>query len=124
MSYCVLLIEDNDSNRYLARFLLESRGLQVMEARNGREGIQMAITEQPALIVMDIEMPEMDGYEAATYLLKNPATAKIPILAATSYTMPGDRARAAGIGFADYIEKPFDPGEFLSRVLKLLPATP
>jgi two-component system cell cycle response regulator DivK len=117
----ILIIEDNHSNRYLSRFLLEASGLEVIEAVNGREGIRTACELKPDLIIMDIEMPEMDGYEAATYLLNCPETARIPIIAATSYALPGDRARAAGVGFADYIEKPFEPGEFLARVLKLLP---
>ena len=124
MKHTVLLIEDNDANRYLARFLLEKNGLEVVQARNGAEGVRLALARPPDLILMDIEMPEMDGYEAARRLKSDPATAKVPIMAFTSYAHPSDRERALERGFADYLEKPFEMDEFIRRVLKLLAPMP
>lgn len=128
MRHRVLLIEDNENNRYLASFILEQIGLAVLVARDGREGVARAREERPDLILMDIQMPEMDGYEAARLLLADPETRGIPIVAATSFAMPGDKARALDMGFADYIEKPFDPESFADRILRLLrdsdPKTP
>jgi two-component system cell cycle response regulator DivK len=119
----VLLIEDNANNRYLAGFILEQAGLEVLVAKDGRSGVEMARDALPDLILMDIQMPEMDGYEAARVLLGDAGTRNIPIVAATSFAMPGDRARAMGMGFADYIEKPFDPDDFSRRILRLLRPT-
>jgi two-component system cell cycle response regulator DivK len=124
MNCTVLLIEDNEANRYLARFLLEKHGIRVVQAMNGAEGVAMALENPPDLILMDIEMPEMDGYEAARRLRADPATARVPVMAFTSYAHPSDRDRALAEGFADYLEKPFEIDDFLRRVLRLLPSTP
>jgi two-component system, cell cycle response regulator DivK len=124
MKPTVLLVEDNEANRYLARFLLEAHGLAVVAANNGVEGVKLALSSPPDLILMDIEMPEMDGYEAARRLRENPATARVPIMAFTSHAHPSDRERALGQGFADYLEKPFEIDDFLRRVLRLLPQPP
>ncbi len=124
MNCTVLLIEDNEANRYLARFLLEKHGIRVVQAMNGAEGVAMALENPPDLILMDIEMPEMDGYEAARRLRADPATARVPVMAFTSYAHPSDRERALAEGFADYLEKPFEIDDFLRRVLRLLPSTP
>lgn len=124
MKRTVLLIEDNEANRYLARFLLEKNGLAVVQAANGAEGVRLALAAPPDLILMDIEMPEMDGYEAAELIRANPATARVPILAFTSYAHPNDRERALERGFSDYLEKPFEVDDFLRRVLQLLPPIP
>jgi two-component system, cell cycle response regulator DivK len=124
MKHTVLLIEDNEANRYLARFLLEKHGIEVVQAMNGVEGVKLALASPPDLILMDIEMPEMDGYEAARRLRADPATAAVPIMAFTSYAHPSDRERALGQGFSDYLEKPFEMDEFVRRVLRLLPTIP
>jgi two-component system cell cycle response regulator DivK len=124
MKRTVLLIEDNDANRYLARFLLEKNGLEVVQAKNGVEGVRLALAQPPDLILMDIEMPEMDGYEAARRLKSEPSTAHVPIMAFTSYAHPADRERALERGFSDYLEKPFEMDELIRRVLKLLPPLP
>jgi two-component system, cell cycle response regulator DivK len=120
----VLLVEDNEQNRYLANFLLTQAGAEVLFAANGLEGVQMARAEKPDVIVMDIQMPEMDGYEAARQLRADPATRHIPIVAATSYAMVGDRDKAMKIGMTDYIEKPYDPETFVARVLSFVPRPP
>jgi len=87
----VLLIEDNEQNRYLATFLLEKRGYLVIAAFDGRAGIELARTINPALILLDIQLPLMDGYAVARELRSNPALRDIPIIAVTSYAMVGDR---------------------------------
>jgi CheY-like chemotaxis protein len=124
MKRVVLLIEDNDANRYLARFILEKNGFEVMEASNGAEGVKQALDRVPDLVLMDIEMPEMDGYEAASRLRASAKTARVPIMAFTSYAHPSDRERALKQGFSDYLEKPFELDEFVRRVLRLLPPHP
>jgi two-component system cell cycle response regulator DivK len=116
MNTRILLVEDNEQNRYLATFLLENAGYAVVHAANGCEAVEQAPQVQPALVLMDIQMPEMDGYEAARRLLANPAVAHIPIVAITSYAMVGDRERAMEIGFAGYIEKPIEPENFVQKI--------
>ena len=112
----ILLVEDNEQNRYLATFLLERGGHQVLHARTGREGIDIAARERPDLIVMDIQMPELDGYEAARLIKANPDLQNIPIVAVTSYALAGDRERAFAVGFQGYIEKPISPETFVAEI--------
>jgi two-component system, cell cycle response regulator DivK len=120
----VLLIEDNEANRLLATFLLDKIGCEVRHASDGAHGLASAESSPTDLIVLDIQMPEMDGYEVAARLRDQPATAKIPILVVTSYAQSGDRQRAMALGVADYLEKPFEPDDFINRVVRLLPAKP
>ena len=112
----ILLIEDNAVNRDLIQFLLESQGYQVREAATAGEAFEILKTEQPALIVMDIQLPGMDGLEATKKLKENPATRDIPVLAVTSYAMKGDRESAAAAGCVGYITKPIDKTTFLQEV--------
>ena len=112
----ILLIEDNAVNRDLTQFLLESQGYQVCEAATAEEAFEILKTEQPALIVMDIQLPGMDGLEATKKLKENPATRDIPVLAVTSYAMKGDRESAAAAGCVGYITKPIDKTTFLQEV--------
>jgi CheY-like chemotaxis protein len=116
----ILIIEDNEQNRYLAAFLLRQHGLEILFAHTGSEGVVMARAERPNLILMDIQMPEMDGYEAARQIFAQPETRAIPVVAVTSYAMVGDREKAMSMGFTDYIEKPFDPETFAGRILRHL----
>jgi two-component system, cell cycle response regulator DivK len=119
MSLLILVVEDRAENRYLARYLLSNAGAQVIEAQDGLTGIESARRHQPDAIVLDIQLPEMDGYQAARILKQDPITEGIPLVACTAYAMAGDRARAKTLGFADYIEKPYDPEEFANRVLRV-----
>ena len=112
----ILLIEDNAVNRDLTQFLLESQGYQVREASTAEEAFEILKTERPALVVMDIQLPGMDGLEATKRLKENPATRDIPVLAVTSYAMKGDRESAAAAGCAAYITKPIDKTTFLREV--------
>lgn len=116
MNTKVLYIEDNEQNLYLVTYILEKNGYEVTGARDGREGIEAAKRMQPALILLDIQLPGMDGYTVAARLRANPVLAKLPIVAVTSYAMVGDRERALEAGCTGYIEKPIDPGTFLSQV--------
>ena len=124
MSAKILLVEDNATNRYLATFLLENRGFQVVHASNGREALSRARDERPDLILMDIQMPEMDGYEAARLLREQPDLAQIPIVGVTSYAMVGDRDKAMHLGFVGYIEKPISTETFVNEISSFLPPRP
>ena len=117
----ILLIEDNPNNRYLVSFLLEGRGYEVVLAHDGPAGIALARSIRPALILLDIQLPEMDGYEVARRLQADPASATIPIVAVTSFAMLGDRERALAAGCDGYIEKPIDPETFAAEVEVHLP---
>lgn len=116
----ILVVEDNDQNLYLVRFLLERSGYEVVAARTGIEAIGKAREEQPALILMDIQMPEMDGYEATRRIKSLPETARIPIVAVSSYAMAGDRAKALAAGCAGHIEKPIVPEGFVAQIAEFL----
>jgi len=102
----VLLVEDNEDNFELVRFLLERAGYVVLGARNGKEGLKKAGREHPDLILMDLSLPEMDGWAAARAIKADPKTRQIPLLALTAHTLPGDRKRAIEAGCDGYISKP------------------
>ena len=116
----ILIVEDNEQNLYLATFLLEQSGYEVIAAQNGLEAIDKTLSEKPDLILMDIQLPEINGYEATKRIKSMTEVRHIPIVALTSYAMPGDREKALAIGCVGYIEKPFDPKTFLSEIEKYL----
>jgi two-component system, cell cycle response regulator DivK len=117
MNNCsVLVIEDNENNLYLMRFLLEKSGFLVHDARSGQEGLEVASRIGPDIILLDIQLPGMDGYAVATALRKLDGLIHTPIVAVTSYAMVGDREKALGAGATDYIEKPIDPATFVAQV--------
>lgn len=122
MNARILLVEDNEQNRYLATFLLERSGFTVLHAADGGEALARAHSERPDLIIMDIQMPAMDGYEAAERIKAAPELAHIPLVAVTSYAMAGDRGKALRAGFAGYIEKPISIETFISEITRFLPA--
>lgn len=121
MKETLLIIEDNEQNLYLMRFLLEKGGFKVMEARTGREGIEMALRHKPQAILLDIQLPEMDGYAVASELKKHSDLEAIPIIAVTSYAMVGDREKILATGAAGYIEKPINPETFVTEIKGYLP---
>lgn len=121
MNRTIVIVDDDDHSLYLSRFLLEKRGYRVVEARNGREGIDAARRENPALVVLDIQLPQMNGYEVADQLNRDPETADIPIVVVTSFAMPGDKEGILASGCDGYIEKPINPDTFVSEVEKFLP---
>lgn len=118
----ILVIEDNEQNLYLTTYILEAHGYEVVSARNGRAGIELACQVKPALILLDIQLPEMDGYAVAQELKDNPAVSDVPIVAVTSYAMVGDRERILAAGCTGYIEKPIDPEAFVNQIEQHLPA--
>lgn len=117
----ILLVEDNEQNRYLATFLLEKRGHEVVPAVSGPLGLELAAQLRPDLILLDIQLPGMDGHAVARALKSDPRLKAIPIVAVTSYAMAGDREKALGAGVEGYIEKPIDPATFVNEVERFLP---
>lgn len=117
----ILYIEDNEQNLYLVKFILEKHGYEVVSALDGQEGIDKAAVEKPDLILLDIQLPRMDGYAVAKALRINPDMAGIPIVAVTSYAMAGDRDKAMAAGCNGYIEKPINPDTFMQQVEQHLP---
>ena len=116
MSRAILLIEDNEQNRYLLTFLLARHGYQVHAVTDGMHGIEAARTLVPLLILLDIQLPGMDGYAVARALRQIAALQAVPIVAVTSYAMPGDREKALEAGCTGYIEKPINPDTFVAEM--------
>jgi len=116
MEKTALIIEDNEQNRYLATYLLEKHGFRVISAVGGLEGLDAARTHAPDVILLDIQLPGMDGYEVARRLRGDAALGRIPVIAVTSYAMGGDRQKAYGAGCDGYIEKPINPETFVAEV--------
>jgi len=112
----ILIIEDNEQNLYLESFILTAAGHTVVQARHGAEGIALAAALLPDLILLDIQLPGMDGYAVAEALRHHAALAATPIVAVTSYAMVGDRERILAAGCNGYIEKPINPDTFVSEV--------
>jgi len=121
MNNRILIIEDNEQNLYLMRFLLEKSGFAVLGAEDGRKGIALALTCQPIAILLDIQLPEMDGYAVAAELKKHRELEQVPIIAVTSYAMVGDREHILAAGATGYIEKPIDPETFVAEIRRYLP---
>jgi len=113
----VLLIEDNEQNRYLATFLLERNGFEVVSAQDGIRGIELAREIDPDVILLDIQLPGMNGYQVAAALRRLPQLDARAIVAVTSYAMVGDREKAIDAGCNGYIEKPIDPDNFVAQVM-------
>lgn len=116
----ILYIEDNTQNFYLVNFILTAAGCEVVWAKDGPEGVEKAAPGWADLILLDIQLPGMDGYAVARALRQSPALARTPIVALTSYAMAGDREKALEAGCSGYIEKPIDPGRFAVQVEKHL----
>jgi CheY-like chemotaxis protein len=112
----VLVIEDNEQNLYLMEFLLTRHNFEVALARDGREGIAKAKTVNADLILLDIQLPEMSGHDVARAIRKDLRLATVPIVAVTSYAMPGDREQVLAAGCTGYIEKPIDPDTFVTQL--------
>lgn len=116
----LLIIEDNARNLYMMRFLLEKNGFTVTGATDGRQGVAEALRRPPRAILLDIQLPEMDGYAVAEALKRHPELADVPIIAVTSYAMVGDRERILAAGATGYIEKPIDPDTFVEEIRRYL----
>ncbi len=120
MTKQILVIEDQEDNRAILRDLLNSVGFEVIEAVNGEDGVAMAASERPDLILMDIQLPIIDGYEATRRIKGDPALEQIPIIAVTSYALSGDEDKAKLAGCDAYISKPYSPRDLLAKVQEFL----
>jgi CheY-like chemotaxis protein len=116
----LLIIEDNPQNLYMMRFLLEKNGFTIIGAPDGRQGVAEALRRRPRAILLDIQLPEMDGYAVAEALKGHPELAEVPIIAVTSYAMVGDRERILAAGATGYIEKPINPETFADEIRRYL----
>jgi len=116
----ILSVEDNAANRRIIRDLFGSKGYRIIEALDGEEGIAAAERERPDVILMDVQLPRMSGYDAARALKSNPELRHIPIIAVTSYALSGDQQKVREAGCDDYVTKPFKPRLLLEKVEKLL----
>ncbi len=121
MSKRILVVEDHEDNRRILRDLLTSAGYEPIEAVSGEEGVAFAETHRPDLILMDIQLPGLDGYEATRRIKANPALRQIPIIAVTSYALSGDEVKAKAAGCDAYVTKPFSPRALLAKVREYLP---
>ena len=111
-----LIIEDNPDNMELISFILEKGGYKLLKAETGEEGVEMTLKELPDFVILDIQLPGIDGYEVLRRIRKSEVDGSIPIIAVTSYAMSGDRERLLGAGCNGYIEKPIEPGKFIDQI--------
>jgi two-component system cell cycle response regulator DivK len=121
MSQCILVVEDQEDNRRIMRDLLTSAGYELIEATTGEEGVRLAEQNHPDLILMDIQMPVLDGYEATRRIKARPELRSIPIIVVTSYALSGDEAKAKAAGADAYVAKPFSPRALLATIRRFLP---
>jgi len=122
MAEKILFVEDNPQNRYLVTFLLEKSGFEVIAAEDGEEALRAVEEHTPALILMDIQLPKMDGYEATRRIKADPRFRDIPLVALTAHSMKGDRGKAIAAGCDDYITKPVDADGLVDHIRRLLAA--
>jgi len=120
MGRVILIVEDDPRNLKLIRDLLQIRGYTTLEATDGKQGVDMARAKMPDLILMDIQMPVMDGFEATSILKADPVTKSITIVALTAFAMQGDREKCMESGFNDYITKPLDTRAFMTKIKEYL----
>ena len=121
MTQRILVVEDTEDNRRIIRDLLSASGYALLEATDGAEGVELARQERPDLILMDIQLPEIDGYEATRQIRAIPELAGVPIIAVTSYALSGDEAKARAAGCDGYVAKPFSPRQLLAKIREFLP---
>ena len=120
MSKCILVVEDQEDNRRILRDLLGSAGFELIEAESGEDALAAVTARRPDLILMDIQLPLMDGYEATRRIKSNPEMKTVPIIAVTSYALAGDDAKALAAGCSCYVTKPFSPRALLAKVREYL----
>jgi two-component system, cell cycle response regulator DivK len=112
----ILIVEDNDKNMKLARDILQAKGYATLEAVTGEDGVRLAKEHHPALVLMDIQLPGINGIEALRQMRADPATATIPVIAVTASVMASDRRQITDAGFDGYVGKPISLKEFLDAV--------
>ena len=116
----ILLIEDHEDNRRIVRDLVTSVGYALVEATTGEDGVTAVEAHHPDLVLMDIQLPGIDGYEATRQIKAIPAFAKLPIIAVTSYALSGEEKKAREAGCDDYVPKPFSPRQLLTKIRQYL----
>lgn len=121
MSKRILVVEDQEDNRQILRDLLDSVGYAMIEAHDGEAAVRLAATERPDLILMDIQLPILDGYEATRRIRCDRSLDAIPIIAVTSYALSGDEDKALGAGCNAYVAKPYSPRQLLAKIRQFLP---
>lgn len=121
MTKRILVVEDQEDNRQIIRDTLSATDYQIMEAENGEEALAAVAKQRPDLILMDIQMPIMDGYEATRRIKADPGLRSIPIIAITSYALSGDEQKARAAGCDDYVPKPYSPRQLLAKIRQYLP---
>jgi len=121
MTKRILVVEDHEDNRQILRVLLGSAGYQMIEAHDGETALTTAASARPDLILMDIQLPGLDGYEATRRIKADPALRGIPIIAVTSYALSGDEEKARAAGCSAYVAKPYSPLELLKKLREYLP---
>ena len=122
MTKRILVVEDQADNLQILRDLLTSAGYEMIEAQDGEEGVRAAGAHRPDLILMDIQLPILDGYEATRRIKADPALRAIPIIVITSYALGGDENKARAAGCDDYVPKPYSPRVLLAKIREYLPA--
>lgn len=116
----ILVVEDNETNMYLIRFILTKNGYEVLEAGTGEKGFELAVKEKPDLIIMDIQLPGIDGLETTKKIRDSESEEAVSIVALTSYAMAGDKEKSLAAGCTGYIEKPINPETFMAEIKKYL----
>jgi two-component system cell cycle response regulator DivK len=122
MSKRILVVEDQEDNRRILRDMLGNAGYELIEAESGEEALTAVEAQRPDLILMDIQLPVMDGYEATRRIKSNPDMKAVPIIAMTAYALAGDEAKALAAGCNGYVTKPFSPRALLAKVREYLPS--
>lgn len=117
----ILLVEDDEASRELATFLLEHAGYRVSIAHDGAQGVQIALDERPDLVISDLQMPRVNGFELARRLLDDPQWRRVPLVAVSAFSMRGDRETALAAGFDGYLAKPITPETFVQEIAAFLP---
>jgi two-component system cell cycle response regulator DivK len=121
MNKRILVVEDQEDNLQILRDLLTSAGFEIIEAKDGEAGVRAAVTERPDLILMDIQLPVLDGYEATRRIKAHPALTATPIIVVTSYALSGDDIKAREAGCTAYVPKPYSPRQLLAKIREFLP---
>src|SRR5262250_2944060 len=121
MTKRILVVEDQEDNRQIVRDMLSATDYEVVDAENGEEALAAVAKQRPDLILMDIQLPVLDGYEATRRIKADPSLASIPIIAVTSYALSGDEEKARAAGCNDFVPKPFSPRHLLAKIRQYLP---
>jgi len=121
MTRHILVVEDQEDNRQIMRDLLTANDYEMTEAENGEEALAAVAKDRPDLILMDIQLPIMDGCEATRRIKADPSLSSIPIIAVTSYALSGDEEKARAAGCNDFVPKPFSPRHLLAKIRQYLP---